>query len=88
MAAGSPKKRRNKTTQLSLFSAEDPVKPHPEPEPPPVPSSPTPPFEIPPPAEGIRKEIIELRKKELIAKFKKQTEAARAARKNLNKENN
>ena len=78
MAAGSTRKQRNKATQLSLFSPEEPVAS--------TPQLPTPlPVLLTEPPEGVRKEIIELRKKELIAKFKKQTEEARAARKNLNK---
>ena len=81
MAAGSSRKQRNKAIQLSLFSPAEPADSKTAlPTPPPIfPSE---------PLEGVRKEIIELRKKELIAKFKKQTEEARAARKNFNKRPN
>ena len=83
MATGSSRKQPNKAIQLSLFSPAEPAEPKAELTPPPPP--PPAPVAAPEPPEGIKKEIIELRKKELIAKFKKQTEEARAARKNLDK---
>ena len=73
------KKRRSGPIQLSLFPPQAAAPPEPE-----LPTPPAPP-EL---SEGIRKEIIDLRKKELIAKLKKQTEAYRALKKNTDKKNN